>query len=38
MKKKLVRLILGVLLLPVVLQAQAQQLTKIPRIGFIGNR
>ena len=35
MKKKLVRLIFGVLLLPVVLQAQAQQLPKIPRIGFI---
>jgi putative tryptophan/tyrosine transport system substrate-binding protein len=35
MKKKLVRLIFGVLLLPVTLQAQAQQLPKIPRIGFI---
>ena len=35
MKKKLVRFIFGVLLLPVTLQAQAQQLPKIPRIGFI---
>ena len=37
MKKKLVRLIFGVLLLPVTLQAQARQLPKIPRIGFIAS-
>jgi hypothetical protein len=37
MKKKLVRLVFGVLLLPVTLQAQAQQLPKIPRIGFIAS-